>query len=117
MEVSDLNLAQFTGTQYYYRVNRQSVMTDGCRYLAETTSSFWLIGSIANQVLCLNTQDWFVVIRIEVTDQVAKVIYEDGNSNVHLQENITMADFPLSEITLYACKETDYWVIMLPSEY
>ncbi|MFN5445386.1 MAG: DUF6876 family protein [bacterium] len=34
-----------------------------------------------------------------------------------LGEKISYTDFPLSEITLYACWDQEHWVIMLPSEY
>jgi hypothetical protein len=45
------------------------------------------------------------------------MIYEDGNGGEHARQAIPYTDFPLSEITLYACWEGEYWVIMLPSEY
>jgi hypothetical protein len=45
------------------------------------------------------------------------MIYEDGNGNEHARQAIPYTDFPLSEITLYACWDQEHWVIMLPSEY
>ena len=45
------------------------------------------------------------------------MIYEDGNGGEHARQAIPYTDFPLSEITLYACWDQEHWVIMLPGEY
>ena len=45
------------------------------------------------------------------------MIYEDGNGKEHARQEIPFTDFPLDQITIYACWDTEHWVIMLPSEY
>jgi hypothetical protein len=58
-----------------------------------------------------------VLIRVQVSEGRAEMIYEDGNGHEHARQAIPYTDFPLSEITLYACWDQEQWVIMLPSEY
>ena len=41
----------------------------------------------------------------------------DGNGHVRAQQQIPYTDFPMPEQNLYACWDSEHWVIMLPSEY
>ena len=69
-------------------------------------------------LLCeIGTEDWFVLIRVQVSEGRAEMIYEDGNGQEHARQAIPYTDFALSEITLYACWDQEHWVIMLPGEY
>ena len=112
-----LTLAQFTGTSAYYRISRRHLLTDGTKYLAEKGACFWMMDAVASHLSEIDTEDWFVLIRVQVSEGRAVMIYEDGNGNEYARQAIPYTDFPLSEITLYACWEGEYWVIMLPSEY
>ena len=112
-----LTLAQFTGTSAYYRISRRHLLTDGTKYLAEKGACFWMMDAVASHLCEIGTEDWFVLIRVQVSEGRAEMIYEDGNGLEHARQAIPYTDFPLSEITLYACWEGEYWVIMLPSEY
>jgi hypothetical protein len=110
-------LSQFTGTERYYRISRKHLLTDGTKYLAEQAECFWMMDAIASHLMELGTADWFVVVKTSVKNSKALMIYEDGNGNEHARQEITFTDFPLAEITLYACWDGEHWVIMLPSEY
>ena len=112
-----LTLAQFTGTADYYRISRKHVLTDGTRYLAEQGTCFWMMDAIASHLCEIGTEDWFVLVRVQVTEGRAVMIYEDGNDREHARQEIPYTDFPLDSITLYACWDQEHWVIMLPSEY
>ena len=112
-----LTLAQFTGTSAYYRISRRHLLTDGTRYLAEKGACFWMMDAVASHLCEIGTEDWFVLIRVQVSEGRAEMIYEDGNGREHARQAIPYTDFPLSEITLYACWDDEHWVIMLPSEY
>ena len=63
------------------------------------------------------TEDWFVLVRVSVTEGRAVMVYEDGNDHELARQEISYTDFPLEAISLYACWDTQHWVIMLPSEY
>ena len=110
-------LNQFTGTEKYYRISRKHLLTDGTKYLAEQAESFWMMDAIASHLCEIGTEDWFVLVRVQVTEGRAVMIYEDGNDHEHARQEIPYTDFPLSSITLYACWDGEHWVIMLPSEY
>ena len=112
-----LTLAQFTGTGAYYRISGKHVLTDGTRYLAEQGTCFWMMDAIASHLCEIGTADWFVLVRVQVTEGRAVMIYEDGNDREHARQEIPYTDFPLDSITLYACWDQEHWVIMLPSEY
>ena len=112
-----LTLAQFTGTGVYYRISRKHVLTDGTRYLAEQGTCFWMMDAIASHLCEIGTADWFVLVRVQVTEGRAVMIYEDGNDREHARQEIPYTDFPLDSITIYACWDQEHWVIMLPSEY
>ena len=112
-----LALSQFTGTSAYYKISRKHVLTDGTRYLAEQGACFWMMDAIASHLCEIGTADWFVLVRVQVTEGRAVMIYEDGNDREHARQEIPYTDFPLDSITLYACWDQEHWVIMLPSEY
>jgi hypothetical protein len=112
-----LTLSQFTGTGAYYRISRKHVLTDGTRYLAEQGACFWMMDAIASHLCEIGTADWFVLVRVQVIEGRAVMIYEDGNDREHARQEIPYTDFQLDSITLYACWDQENWVIMLPSEY
>ena len=115
--IDEVSLANFTGTEHYYRISRRHLLTDGTKYLAEKAGAFWMMDAIASHLSELGTEDWFVLVKVKVEMSRAIMIYEDGNGNEHARQSIPYTDFPLSEIKLYACWDSEYWVIMLPSEY
>ena len=110
-------LNQFIGTEKYYRISRRHLLTDGTKYLAEAAECFWMMDAIASHLCEIGTEDWFVSVRVQVTEGRAVMIYEDGNGREHARQEIPYTDFPLNSITLYACWDQENWVIMLPSEY
>jgi hypothetical protein len=110
-------LSYFTGTEKYYQISRRHLLTDGTKYLAEAAECFWMMDAIASHLCEIGTVDWFVLVRVEVTEGRAVMIYEDGNGREHARQEIPYTDFPLPSITLYACWDQQHWVIMLPSEY
>ncbi len=115
--LDNLTLAKFTGTSAYYRISRRHLLTDGTKYLAEKGACFWMMDAVASHLCEIGTEDWFVQIRVQVSEGRAEMIYEDGNGLEHARQSIPYTDFPLSEITLYACWDQEHWVIMLPGEY
>jgi len=110
-------LNYFTGTEKYYRISRRHLLTDGTKYLAEEAECFWMMDAIASHLSEIDTEDWFVLIRVQVTGDRAVMIYEDGNSQELARQEIPYTDFPMTSITLYACWNQENWVIMMPSEY
>ena len=110
-------LAQFTGTGAYYRISRRHMLTDGTKYLADRAGCFWMMDAIASHLSEIGTADWFVLVRVMVSDGAALMIYENGNGQEHARQEIPYTDLPLRSVTLYACWDSENWVIMLPTEY
>lgn len=110
-------LAQFMGTECYYRISKRHLLTDGTKYLAEQAECFWMMDAIASHLAEIGTADWFVIVKTTVKDARALMVYEDGNGHEHARQEIPYTDLPLAVITLYACWDGEHWVIMLPSEY
>ncbi len=107
-----LTLAQFTGTERYYRISRTHLLTDGTKYLAEEAECFWMMDAIASHLSEIGTDDWFVQVRMTVNDNRATMIYEDGNGKEHARQEIPFTDFPMPSVSLYACWDGEHWVIM-----
>ena len=110
-------MSRFTGTSAYYRISRRHLLTDGTKHLAEKAACFWMMDAIASHLSEIGTEDWFVLVRVSVTEGRAVMVYEDGNDKEHARQEISYTDFPLDSVTLYACWDQENWVIMMPSEY
>lgn len=110
-------LATFTGTERYYRLNRLCLLTDGTKYLAEAAGAFWLMDAAASYLIELGTNDWFVKVALTLTGSSAELTLDDGNGNLRARQVIPYTDFPMPQQTLYACWDGEHWVLMLPSEY
>ncbi len=112
-----LQLAQFTGTTQYYRISPKHLLTDGTKYLADHGKCYWMMDAIISHLCEIGTQEWFVIVRMQVKKRIAVMIYEDGNGNELARQAIDYTDFPLEEIVVYASWDSEHWVILLPSEY
>ena len=111
------NLAHFTGTERSYRLNRECLITDGAKYLADSAEAYWLLDGTASYLFELGTADWFVLVRLSVKKNRVELTLEDGNGGIRARQQIPYTDFPADQQILYACWDGEHWVIMLPSEY
>lgn len=115
------NLAQFSGSEYWSRhaLNRNVLMTDGVRFVAEQAGAHWLTDKIATlQYLSKVKAEAFQAWTLKVKDSKATLSCDDGNGNIVYSEEITFTDFPLDEITIWVepMSETEV-CILLPSEH
>lgn len=117
MKFDSSTLTQFTGTERYYRLSRRCLITDGAKYLADAAGAYWLLDAAASYLHEIGTEDWFVLVRCRVTGSTAVLTLEDGNGNIRISQEIPYTDLPVEEQVLYACWDTENWVLMLPSEY
>lgn len=118
-------LAQFTGTQQYFRhgINRAVVFTEGVKHLAERAGAFWLLDEIAIANLTRSVvhdepqQIW--KLRREGRGAILSCDGNDGNGgNARLfTKAIPLTDFLLGEFTLCCFEDSQLGrVIFLPSE-
>ena len=115
MTITHADLAQFTGTETWFRhgLMPKITYTEGVQYLAEQAGAYWLIDKVATLQLDKKVRtEEFQVWKLKVANDKASLVCEDGNDNVVYREKIEFTDFPLDEITLWFENN----VIMLPSE-
>lgn len=110
-------LEQFIGTEFYYPLWPNVMLTDGTRFLADTAGCYWLMDAITSHIQRLPHKKVFTSCRLTVNNGSAVLIIDDGNSNILASQKISYTDFPLDSINLYACFDGKQWIIMLPSEY
>ncbi len=111
-------LAQFTGTEYYYcnALYPHMNYTDGVKYLTATVGSYWLLDIIGTEFFPRQQSgewDSFVAIKLTVEGGSMKISVQDGNHNDYLHKNIPYTDFPDGEWALWLVDG----VLLLPSEY
>jgi hypothetical protein len=111
------NLKHFIGTERYHRFHSRTVLTDGALYLAEQARCFWLMDVFASHLTEIATDHGVACLKLKRKGEGAQVVIDDGDENVLAKQKIAYTDFPLDEITLFACWSGEYWVIMLTSEY
>ncbi len=113
------DLAQFTGTEQWYRhgLVRSVLYTDGAKYVAEHGGAYWLLDEIAlaqrfdQDIAAEEFQLWILSVDLERRSGVLRCT--GGNGRCVREKEIAFTDFPLAEIKLYYTGN----VILLPSEY
>lgn len=119
MDAKELSVAltQFTGTEHYYRIHPQIVLTDGAKFLADEAGAYWLMDAIASYLRFFQPKECFACCALKVNSIGAELLIDDGNGNILAKQEIEYTDFPLPEIKLYGIWSDGFWVIMLTSEY
>ena len=114
-------LSQFSGTEHYYRIMPNVLMTDGAKFVADNGEAYWLMTAIASYLPQFKNTESFIVANLQVSNtgnsRSALLKLDDGNDNILIEQHIAYTDFALDEMKLYACYTGDNWVIMLPREY
>ena len=114
-------LTQFSGTERYYRITPDTVITDGAKFVADKGGAYWLMTAIASYLPEFTQKETFIVANLTVSRSesscTALLKLDDGNDNILAEQFIEYTDFELDVIKLYACYTGDMWVIMLPREY
>ena len=114
-------LSQFSGTENYYRIMPNVLMTDGAKFVADKGGVYWLMTTIASYLPEFTEKETFIVANLTVSRSesscTALLKLDDGNDNILATQFIEYTDFELDEIKLYACYNGDMWVIMIPREY
>lgn len=111
-------LSYFTGTERYYKTHANIVLTDGTKFLADACGAYWLVDMIWSHLPSVT--DTFAVVRlVKAQDDSATFTLADDNpaNETFATQKIEWTDFPLDQITLYAIRDENFWVILLPSEY
>jgi hypothetical protein len=119
------DLAQFTGTEGYYRYwLGLTLLTDGVKYLADTVGCYWLIDAIGSYQTELakhpderlqGIQFWRLTVNADKS-AVLTCVADSGEPPIVTQQ-IEATDFPLPEIQIWVAGEDEQRIATLPSEY
>jgi len=108
-------LNQFIGSEVYYEQvmvdGSKLVLTEGCHFVRETYSAYWLfdlIGSYQYKLLEEPIQFWKLV---KFKDE-AQITCDNGKGDILASQEIPFTDFPF-DITIWQMEGT----CLLPSEY
>jgi len=119
---NEIDLSQFYGSENLYRWNSltKSVLTDGCKYLAEVAGAYWLFDAIDSHLTTqgLNENTEFVSVKLKkIGETDAELTLDDGNGLIWMTQYIPLTDFPMDEIKTYAMYNGTAWTHLLTSEY
>lgn len=122
MQNTEIDLSQFYGSENLYRWNMltKSVLTDGCKYLAEVAGAYWLFDAIDSHLTTqgLNQNTEFTVAKLKkIGDSDAELTLDDGNGLIWMTQYIPYTDFPMDEIKTFATYNGKAWTHMLTTEY
>ena len=59
-------LDHFTGTENYYRMHHNTLLTDGVKYLCEECKAFWLMDVIWSYLPQVPVDEYFLVVKFDV---------------------------------------------------
>ena len=110
-------LSLFTGTLTYTKLYPNVVLTDGTCFLASAVGCYWLFDLFYSHLALHGDYEKFACLNLRVSNHSALVEITDGNKKVLARQKIEYTDFPLDSISIFACQDGAYWVMMLPSEY
>jgi hypothetical protein len=120
----EAKLERFTGTEHYYKIAPNGVLTDGTKFLADEVGAYWLFADTAAFIAGYEKGAGFAVIKLiqpEWDSGVFKVMLGDGNGNWKTLYGGEFTDFPqnLMPFEFYASWDGGFrkWVFMLKSEY
>lgn len=117
-------LAHFYGTESYYKIHPQILITDGVKYLCDNAGTYWLIDLIWSTYPKLK-HDWLhhLTLTVNLEDHSGAVTITNGDERIVHQQELEFTDFLLKRQDLFICaldggaNEDGRKVVMLTSEY
>lgn len=106
----------FIGSEEFYRIYPNVIITEGVKFLCEQTQCFWLIDAIFSyQTIKKVADEPFQVITLTVEPESPKglIVVTDGNEVELTRQELDYTTFPLPKIRLYYTDNT----VLLPREY
>ena len=121
MQTTELQaeLAQFTGTEQYYKPSLFSSMriTDGVKYFIDQAGAYWFTDIVATEIMHKFKKHDFVVVQLVALDSKATIIAHDGDNKRILLKKIGYTDCPDGEYNFFMQDGGGFVVMMLTSEY
>ena len=93
----ETGLAQFYGTEHYYRHMGPIVLTDGAKYLADNAGCYWLYDIVFSVLPKLRGEGFAAVkLTVDLAKKKGIVVIDDGNGRKLYRQVIPYTDFPLA---------------------
>ena len=104
----------FTGTENWYKVYPNFLITDGVQEVSEKFGAYWVLDTIWSVAGKIND---FSVVMIVLNKEEGAVFYlTDGNDNVMYEQKIPYTDLTVN-LEYYAINDGEQIVVLLPTEY
>lgn len=106
----------FIGSEEFYRIYPNVIITEGVKFLCDQAQCFWLIDCIYSyQTIEKVTVEPFQVVdlTVDLDKHTGLIVVTDGNDVELMRQELEYTDFPLSKIRLYYTDNT----VLLPREY
>ncbi len=110
------NLAQFTGTENYYRhVMSRMKYTDGVQFFAENAGggAYWFLDIVGTELMEIQQSQPFISIKLSAQECKADICATDGNDTPLYMRHIAFTDCPDGEWEFYLIDE----IMLLTREY
>jgi hypothetical protein len=97
------------------------------QYLAENAEAYWLIDAIASHLATQAFNKAAADERVGLMHFWKLVVHDDRSATLKavadsdepafIEQQIPFTDFPFEDFDIWAGRDSQYWVLMLPSEY
>lgn len=112
------SLAQFYGSENFYRYGPRLILTDGIKFLADNAECYWLIDIVASILpKMIKLREDFLSCHLEIKDNRGFFFADDGNGKVLYRQDIEFSDFPLEKFEFFVSSNGEYYTMLLKSEY
>ena len=109
-------LRGFTGSEQFFRMYPNVIITEGVKFLCDQAQCYWLIDCIFSyQTIRKVAREPFQVLdlTVDLEKRTGLILVTDGNNLELYRQALEFTDFPLQAIKLYYVDQT----VMLPREY
>lgn len=109
-------LSGFIGSEQWFRVYPNVLITEGVKFLCDQAKCYWLIDCIYSyQTIPKVAQEVFQMLELTVNleEHTGILVVTDGNDNELHRQALEYTDFPLQRLKLYYTDGT----VLLPREY
>jgi len=112
------SLDNFIGTENWFKHWTGLITyTDGIKYLAEETKSYWLIDLVASyqikqKIREIPFQLWTIKVNLKEKTGIVTMKEDSDQPNI-ISQKLPYTDFPIEELQFYLCDG----VILLKTEY
>lgn len=109
-------LCVFIGSEQFYRLYPNIILTEGVKFLCDEAQSYWLMDCLFSyQTMKQVAREPFQVLELAVNleRRSGLITLTDGNERTLFRQPLSFTDFPLASLKLYYTDQT----VMLPAEY